>query len=193
MDPSTQLDAELKDFSGLAPLFPLPNVVLFPQALLPLHIFESRYRKMTADALDGERLIAMSLLRPGWDMLPSSKLPPIHGVTTLFCADWLAQNCWVNNRLVSLTVLGSSKFAEKSSAISHYSIARIGRKNSPACSENCSPKSSFKNCSFKRSRICHWGQSVTFCSAPCPCRLRCPSNFKRNWISTFAARSCWNF
>ena len=83
MDPSTQLDAELKDFSGLAPLFPVPNVVLFPQALLPLHIFESRYRKMTADALDGERLIAMSLLRPGWDMLPSSKLPPIHGIVGL--------------------------------------------------------------------------------------------------------------
>ena len=83
MDPSTQLDAELKDFSGLAPLFPLPNLVLFPQALLPLHIFESRYRKMTADALDGERLIAMSLLRPGWDLLPSTRTPPIHNIVGL--------------------------------------------------------------------------------------------------------------
>ncbi len=83
MDASTHLDAELKDFSGLAPLFPLPNLVLFPQALLPLHIFESRYRKMTADALDGERLIAMSLLRPGWDLLPSSKIPPIHNIVGL--------------------------------------------------------------------------------------------------------------
>jgi Lon protease-like protein len=49
------------------PLFPLPNVVLFPGAILPLHIFEPRYKRMTAEALDGERLIAMALLRPGWE------------------------------------------------------------------------------------------------------------------------------
>jgi Lon protease-like protein len=48
------------------PLFPLPNVVLFPAALLPLHIFEPRYRAMVGDALEGERLIGMVLLRPGW-------------------------------------------------------------------------------------------------------------------------------
>src|SRR5438093_6138151 len=49
------------------PLFPLPNVVLFPQAVLPLHIFEERYKAMTADALSGDRVIAMALLRPGWE------------------------------------------------------------------------------------------------------------------------------
>jgi Lon protease-like protein len=49
------------------PLFPLPNVALFPAALLPLHIFESRYRAMVADALDSERLIGMVMLRPGWE------------------------------------------------------------------------------------------------------------------------------
>jgi uncharacterized protein len=49
------------------PLFPLPNVVLFPAALLPLHIFEPRYRAMIADALDNERLIGMVMLRPGWE------------------------------------------------------------------------------------------------------------------------------
>jgi hypothetical protein len=48
------------------PLFPLPNVVLFPRAVLPLHIFEERYKAMTADVLAGDRLIAMALLRPGW-------------------------------------------------------------------------------------------------------------------------------
>ena len=36
------------------PLFPLPNVVLFPGVFLPLHIFEERYRAMTRDALAGE-------------------------------------------------------------------------------------------------------------------------------------------
>lgn len=49
------------------PLFPLPNVVLFPAALLPLHIFEPRYRAMVTDALEGERLIGMVMLRPGWE------------------------------------------------------------------------------------------------------------------------------
>ena len=49
------------------PLFPLPNIVLFPRAVLPLHIFEDRYLAMTADALAGDRRIAMALLKPGWE------------------------------------------------------------------------------------------------------------------------------
>jgi uncharacterized protein len=49
------------------PLFPLPSVVLFPDVTLPLHIFEPRYRTMVADALAGDRLIGMVLLRPGWE------------------------------------------------------------------------------------------------------------------------------
>jgi Lon protease-like protein len=49
------------------PIFPLPNVVLFPNVFLPLHIFEPRYRDMVADALAGDRIIGMVLLRPGWE------------------------------------------------------------------------------------------------------------------------------
>jgi Lon protease-like protein len=49
------------------PIFPLPNVVLFPNVFLPLHIFEPRYRAMVADALDDDRIIGMVLLRPGWE------------------------------------------------------------------------------------------------------------------------------
>ena len=52
---------------SLLPLFPLPNVVLFPGAMLPLHIFEPRYRAMTAEALAGDRRIGMVLLKPGWE------------------------------------------------------------------------------------------------------------------------------
>jgi uncharacterized protein len=59
--------AALDSFAGTAPLFPLPNVVLYPHVMLPLHVFEPRYRQMTADALAGDRLIAMALLRPGWE------------------------------------------------------------------------------------------------------------------------------
>jgi uncharacterized protein len=48
------------------PLFPLPNVVMFPRAVLPLHIFEPRYRRMMADVLTGDKRIAMALLKDGW-------------------------------------------------------------------------------------------------------------------------------
>jgi Lon protease-like protein len=53
--------------SDLLPLFPLPNVVLFPNVFLPLHIFEPRYREMVADAIASDRMIGMVLLRPGWE------------------------------------------------------------------------------------------------------------------------------
>jgi Lon protease-like protein len=61
------------------PLFPLPDVVLFPRAVLPLHIFEDRYKLMTAAALAAERRIAVALLKPGWEKDYYST-PPIEPV-----------------------------------------------------------------------------------------------------------------
>ena len=52
-------DASLATFGGYARLFPLPNLVFFPHVMQPLHIFEPRYRQMTADALDDDKLIAL--------------------------------------------------------------------------------------------------------------------------------------
>src|SRR3990167_487941 len=49
------------------PLFPLPNVVLFPDVILPLHIFEPRYRLMVESALQGPKRIGMVLLKKGWE------------------------------------------------------------------------------------------------------------------------------
>jgi hypothetical protein len=66
------------DVPRLIPLFPLPDVVLFPRVSLPLHIFESRYRKMVADALGGHRTIGMILLRPGWEKDYYGR-PPVFG------------------------------------------------------------------------------------------------------------------
>ena len=65
--------------SDLLPLFPLPNVVLFPNVFLPLHIFEPRYREMVADAVASDRMIGMVLLRPGWDHDYEGR-PPIYAV-----------------------------------------------------------------------------------------------------------------
>jgi len=46
------------------PIFPLPNCVLLPRAILPLHVFEERYRRMTRDVLAGNKLLAIALLKP---------------------------------------------------------------------------------------------------------------------------------
>jgi Lon protease-like protein len=72
----------LGDFDGSARLFPLPNLVLFPYVIQPLHIFEPRYRQMTADALGGDRLIAVVLLRPGWEGDYEGR-PAVHAVGCL--------------------------------------------------------------------------------------------------------------
>jgi uncharacterized protein len=49
------------------PVFPLPNVVLFPKTYLPLHIFEPRYQAMVSDAAMKGQCIGMALLKDGWE------------------------------------------------------------------------------------------------------------------------------
>ena len=61
------------------PLFPLPDVVLFPGVARPLLIYEPRYREMVADALKGNRVIGMVLLRPGYEKDYEGR-PPIYSV-----------------------------------------------------------------------------------------------------------------
>jgi Lon protease-like protein len=55
------------DFSRPIPLFPLPNCVLFPGAVQPLHLFEPRYRQLLIDTLKDQSAIALGLLKPGWE------------------------------------------------------------------------------------------------------------------------------
>lgn len=54
-------------FNGIARLFPLPDLVMFPHVMQPLHIYEPRYRDLLNAALDSDGLIAMSVLSPGWE------------------------------------------------------------------------------------------------------------------------------
>jgi Lon protease-like protein len=71
----------LADTLRSLPLFPLPNAVLFPHALLPLHIFEERYRAMTRDILTGARCLAVGLIAPGsTDQDERPAVLPIAGV-----------------------------------------------------------------------------------------------------------------
>jgi len=66
----------------IVPIFPLPNVVLFPKTMLPLHIFEQRYRVMTREAISADRSIAITLLKEGWEANYNGN-PPVHEVACL--------------------------------------------------------------------------------------------------------------
>jgi Lon protease-like protein len=67
MSPDEDFSFAEKEFSGIARVFPLPNLVLFPRVMQPLHIFEPRYCDLLEAAVAGDRLIAMATLAPGWE------------------------------------------------------------------------------------------------------------------------------
>ena len=90
----------------LLPLFPLPSVVLFPGVFLPLHIFEPRYKQMVAQALDGDRIIGMTLLRPGHDVAYEGR-PPVYGMG---CAGLITHVERQNDGTFNLILRGLSKF-----------------------------------------------------------------------------------
>jgi hypothetical protein len=61
------------------PIFPLPDVTLFPHSTQPFHIFELRYREMIADALAGDSVIGMVTLLPGFEA-DYEGTPPVYEV-----------------------------------------------------------------------------------------------------------------
>lgn len=63
--PASKKLSDLQPALDALPLFPLPEVVLFPGAALPLHVFEQRYRKMLRDVLDSHRKLCVVQLRGG--------------------------------------------------------------------------------------------------------------------------------
>ncbi|HYJ34429.1 MAG TPA: LON peptidase substrate-binding domain-containing protein [Candidatus Binatia bacterium] len=106
----------------LQPLFPLPNVVLFPKAILPLHIFEPRYRTMMADALQGGQTICMALLRPGWEA-DYYGAPAVYGVG---CVGRVVQHQRLEDGRYNIALHGESKVAiEGFSREEPYRIARV--------------------------------------------------------------------
>jgi Lon protease-like protein len=88
------------------PLFPLPNVVLFPNVFLPLHIFEPRYRAMVADALEGDRIIGMVLLQPGWQADYLGR-PPVYPIG---CAGLITHTDALEDGRYNIILRGLEKF-----------------------------------------------------------------------------------
>ena len=121
------------------PLFPLPNVVLFPNVFLPLHIFEPRYREMVADALDGDRLIGMVLLRPGWEGSYEGR-PPVYPIG---CAGLITHHERLPDGRYNIVLRGLEKFRilqenggpiadeNTAGAATSYRIARIETLHEP--------------------------------------------------------------
>ena len=111
------------------PIFPLPNVVLFPNVFLPLHIFEPRYRAMVADALDDERMIGMVLLRPGWES-DSEGRPPVFPIG---CAGLITHNERLPDGRYNIVLRGFQKFRIRSEDTSRiYRLAHITQIHEPA-------------------------------------------------------------
>jgi Lon protease-like protein len=104
------------------PLFPLPNVVLFPNVSLPLHIFEPRYREMTRDALDGDRIIGMVLLRPGWEHDYEGR-PPVYPIG---CAGLITHSERLDDGRFNIILRGMEKFrVVHETADRAYRIAQV--------------------------------------------------------------------
>jgi uncharacterized protein len=104
------------------PLFPLPNVVLFPNVCLPLHVFEPRYREMVADTLDADRIIGMVLLRPGWEGEYEGR-PPIYGVG---CAGLITHAARTEDGRYNVVLRGLQKFkVQEEDHSRRYRIASV--------------------------------------------------------------------
>src|SRR5687768_9452869 len=104
------------------PLFPLPNVVLFPNVFLPLHIFEPRYRRMVADALEGDRIIGMVLLRPGWEADYEGR-PPVYPIG---CAGLITHAEPLADGRYNIVLRGLEKFRiVQEEAARSYRVAQV--------------------------------------------------------------------
>ena len=104
------------------PIFPLPNVVLFPNVFLPLHIFEPRYRQMVEDALRGDRIIGMVLLRPGWEGQYEGR-PPVYPIG---CAGLITHAERLPEGRFNIVLQGLEKFRilDEDDSLS-YRVARV--------------------------------------------------------------------
>ena len=92
------------------PIFPLPNCVLLPGGLLPLHVFEPRYRELTRDCLAGHHLMAVARLRPGYESAYYGR-PPVY------------ERCGVG-RIIASEELPDGRFALLLRGVARVEIAR---------------------------------------------------------------------
>jgi Lon protease-like protein len=108
-------------FDG-TPLFPLPDVVFFPKTLLPLHVYEPRYRALASEALEQDRVICTALLKPGWesDYYGSPEVYPVG------CLGKIVQHQKLPDGRYNITLDGIAKVAIESSVrLEPYRLVRV--------------------------------------------------------------------
>jgi Lon protease-like protein len=88
------------------PLFPLPDVTLFPNTTQPFHVFEERYRSMLEDALASDSIIGMVLLQPGFEADYEGR-PPVYGIG---CAGVIVASERLPDGRYNILLRGLSKF-----------------------------------------------------------------------------------
>jgi Lon protease-like protein len=88
------------------PLFPLPNVVLFPDVPLPLHVFEPRYRALVADALGSHRTVGIAVLKPGYEADYHGR-PPIYPIG---CSGTIVQEERLEDGRFNIVLQGRERF-----------------------------------------------------------------------------------
>jgi uncharacterized protein len=90
----------------LLPLFPLPNLVFFPQTRLPLHVFESRYRQLIADVIATDQRFGIVLLRPGFES-DYFGAPPVYACGTVA---YVEQSVTLDDGRYNILVQGETRF-----------------------------------------------------------------------------------
>ena len=82
------------ELPAILPIFPLPNVVLMPNASLPLFIFEDRYKQMVRDCIQGDRYLSIALLKKGWEQQSGPPRPyTVAGFGRIVRASRLPNDC----------------------------------------------------------------------------------------------------
>jgi len=110
------------DSSNVTPLFPLPDVVFFPKTLLPLHVYEPRYRALASEALEQDRIICTALLKPGWesDYYGSPEVYPVG------CVGKIVQHQKLPDGRYNITLDGLAKVRIESSVqLTPYRLVRV--------------------------------------------------------------------
>ncbi len=106
----------------MTPLFPLPDVVFFPKTLLPLHVYEPRYRALASDALEQDRIICTALLKPGWESDYYGS-PEVYSVG---CVGKIVQHQKLPDGRYNITLDGITKVSIESSVrLDPYRLVRV--------------------------------------------------------------------
>jgi Lon protease-like protein len=90
----------------VVPIFPLPRTVLLPGELLPLHVFETRYRTLTRDALASHRVFGVVSIRTGHEA-EQAGAPPLEEVG---CLGYIAQHTELPDGRFLLWLVGLEPF-----------------------------------------------------------------------------------